>query len=93
MEWRYNNEKSGWDLYDGTSVIARIFIREKEETKKPFRTKTLISSIYYGGSTFSRLTKKNKEWKVYNRKFSLRQEMDTYVETKKKTVLNFLNRM
>jgi len=93
MEWRYNNDKSSWDLYDSTSVIARIFIREKGETKKPYRTKTLISSIYYGGSTFSRLTKKNKEWRVYNRRFSNRQEMEAYVETKKTTVLDFLNRM
>ena len=93
MEWRYDNEKSSWNLYDGTSVIARIFIREKEATTHPFRTKTLISSIYYGGNTFSRLTKKNKEWKIYNRQFQSRQQMETYLETKKKAVLGFLNRM
>jgi hypothetical protein len=93
MEWRFNEDKSSWDLYDSTSVIARIFIREKADTKKPFRTKTIISSIYYGGHTFSRLTRKNKEWKVYNRKFAARQEMDTYLEAKKQAIKSFLNRL
>jgi hypothetical protein len=86
MNWVYDESRAAWNLMDNSSVIAKIFIKEKEKSACPFRTKTLIASVYTGASTFSKLTRKNKEWKIYNRKFHTRQEMERYIDAKKRSV-------
>jgi len=93
MEWQFDKEKNAWNLYDSQSVVARIYIKEKPDQKSRFLTKTLISSIYFGARTFSRLTRSNKEWKAQNRKFATREEMDSYIENKKKVVLKFVEQI
>ncbi len=93
MEWVFDKEKNSWNLYDNKSVVAKIFIKEKPEQKSRFLTKTLISSIFFGAKTFSRLTRTKKEWKAQNRKFATREEMDSYIEIKKKVVLKFLEQI
>lgn len=91
MNWDYSEEQNAWNLLDNSSVIARIFIKEKPDRKRRYATKTLIASVYLGAKTFSRLGRKNKEWKVYNRKFHTREEMEKYLEAKKSAVIKFLS--
>lgn len=93
MKWLFDDEKNVWNLYDNSSIIARIFIKEKPENKRKFLAKTLIASVYFGAQTFTRLTKKNKEWKVTQRKFHTREEMEKYLEAKKIAVLKLIEKM
>ncbi|MGV8124233.1 MAG: hypothetical protein AB2L14_31190 [Candidatus Xenobiia bacterium LiM19] len=93
MEWVFDREKNKWDLYDSKSVVAKIFIKEKPDQKSRFLTKTLVSSIFFGAKTFSRLTRSKKEWRAQNRKFATREEMDRYIEIKKKVVLKFIEQV
>lgn len=93
MKWVFDADKNVWDLQDNSSVVARIFIKEKPDHKNRFHTRALIASIYSGARTFSRLTRKNKEWKVYHRKFHTREEMEKYLDAKKAAVLNHIERL
>jgi hypothetical protein len=90
MKWVYDELSTTWNLMDNSSVIAKIFIKKKENSACPFRTKTLIASVYTGAATFSRLTRKNKEWKVYDKKFHTREEMELYLDIKKHSVQKML---
>jgi len=93
MKWDYDDEKSVWNLLDNSSVIARIFIREKPDNKRKFRTKALVASVYFGAQTFNRLTRKNKEWKVNSRTFHTREEMEHYLDVKKKAISRLIEKM
>jgi hypothetical protein len=93
MKWDYDNEKSVWNLLDNTSIIARIFVREKPDQKRKFRTKALVASVYFGAQTFNRLTKRNKEWKVNTRTFHSREEMERYLDEKKKAIIAFIEKI
>ncbi len=90
MIWSYNSEKKVWDLKDGESTVARIFIKEKTQQINGYIAKTLISSIYTAGQTFKKLTKSNKNWKSYTKKFKTNEERDNYVNIKKEAVLKYL---
>ncbi|MDQ7821651.1 MAG: hypothetical protein RDV48_02520 [Candidatus Eremiobacteraeota bacterium] len=93
MEWVFDEGKNVWNLMDGTSIAARIFIKEKPDQKNAFHAKSLISLVYTGGKTFSRLSRKHKEWKAQNRKFHTRAEMERYLEAKKKAVQDYIERI
>lgn len=87
MEWQYDPTKNVYDLHDKGSVVARIYVKEKPNQTKRYIAKTLISFIYCGSKSLSRLEKSNKEWSSTRRKFATKEELDEYVARKKQAVI------
>ncbi len=90
MQWIYVQDKKIWDLMDGSSVAARLILKEKTEQPNAYLVKTLIASVYTAGKVFHRLTRRKKSWKSSNRKFKTAEQRDRYIEVKKQAVRSYL---
>ena len=90
MEWRYDPTRSAFALCDKDSVVAKICIKEiapKPDRKNKYAVRTLISFIYCGNKTLTRLEKLGKEWQSRRRKFATKEELDEYVARQKEAVI------
>ncbi len=92
MIWSFDNTKNVWNLTDGDSIIARIFIQEKSGQANPYIAKSLTASVYSSAHTFNKLARSNKNWKSNTRKFKTKEELDYYINTKKNSIVNYLRR-
>ena len=90
MNWQFDEIRQVHELTEEGGVFAKIYLSEKPKNARPFRARTLISGLYYGNRTLSRLDRSNKEWVTKLKKFRTRDEASAYLERKKTEVQRFL---
>ncbi|MDP7034928.1 MAG: hypothetical protein QF752_10600 [Planctomycetota bacterium] len=90
MKWEFNEMLQVHELQDEGGTLAKIYLSEKPKNNRPFRARTLISGLYFGNQTMSRLDRARKEWVTKLKKFHSRAEIDAYVRTKKGEIERFI---
>lgn len=93
MEWSFDRDKEVWNLKDGNSDLARIFVKNKMEQSNSFTARVLISSIYCSKKKFKSLSKANKSWQSKYRKFKTEKAREDYVKLKKEEILKIIEQI
>jgi len=92
MEWTFDSRDKTYRLLDDGLDLARIYIKEKAGTCRPFRVKVLVSFLYFGQGTQRRLEASRKEWKVTNRAFGDDPRARRYIAVKQKEIVDFIHK-
>lgn len=90
MDWRFNGLISCHELVDGNEIIARIYQAERAKVAYPFRTRSLISALFYGEQRLDRLARHGKEWVSQRRDFRTEDERKRYLERRKQVITRFI---
>jgi hypothetical protein len=92
MEWTFDSRSKTYRLLDDGLDLARIHIKEKAGTRRPFRVKVLVSFLYFGHNTQRRLEASRKEWKVTNRAFPDDAHARRYIAVKQNEIADFIQK-
>lgn len=90
MDWRFNTLISCHELHDDGEVAARIYLSERRDAARPYRSKTLISAFYFGERRLNALARRNKEWVANRRDFADEGAREAYLTRRKAEVARFV---
>ena len=90
MDWKHDQSNNCWVLGSGDEFASKIYIKIKENQVNKYIAKTIIHSVYLGSKQFKKLDKSGKNCKSKIRKFKTKEELDKYIEIKKKDILKIV---
>ena len=90
MDWKLDQINNCWVLSDNTEIVSKIYIKIKENQINKYIVKTILQSVYLGSKKFKKLENKGNNWDSKIRKFKTKDEVDKYIEIKKKDILKIV---
>lgn len=92
MEWNYDSINKEWSLSDGNDIFCKVCIKKNEKAPvNKLKTKVLIHKMLCGKKKSYKMTKKNNTWYcIKEKRFNNNEEMEVYIDTKRKELLRYL---